>query len=63
MKKYIQPQATIISLFPEENMLTVSPVETDPNKEANDDGTEAWSNKKQPGTGSGNSIWANMRDD
>ena len=59
MKKYIQPQAMIISLFPE-NMLALS---ADPNKEADDDGTEAWSNKKQPGTGSGNSIWANMRDD
>lgn len=59
MKKYIQPQAMIISLFPE-NMLALS---ADPNEEAGDDGTQGWSNKKQPGTGSGNSIWANMRDD
>lgn len=63
MKKYIQPQATMISLFPEENMLTVSPVETSPDEEAGDDGTQGWSNKKQPGIGSDNSIWANMRDD
>lgn len=61
MKKYIQPQAMIISLFPE-NMLALS---GDPNEEAgeNEDGNPNWSNKKQPGTGSGNSIWANMRDD
>lgn len=59
MKKYIQPQATMISLFPE-NMLALS---ANPDEEAGNDGTQGWSNKKQPGIGSDNSIWANMRDD
>lgn len=56
MKKYIQPQIEIISLYMEEGlMLSMS---GNSNEKVTDDGN--WSNKKEGPFGQGSSIWDNM---
>lgn len=58
MKKYIQPQIEIISLYMEEGlMLSMS---GNSNEKVTEDGTGNWSNKKEGPFGQGSSIWDNM---
>lgn len=56
MKKYIQPQIEIISLYMEEGLMLSMSGNSD--EKVTEDGN--WSNKKEGPFGQGSSIWDNM---